>query len=70
MNTLERSFFDRRSGKDRRRKLKLDYFFYRGQDRRDLTNRRTKSERREAWVRVSKWSSVCLRDIKLSKYLG
>ena len=70
MYALKRSFFDRRSGKDRRRKIKLDYFLYKGKDKRSVIDRRAQSERREEWVRVSRWSSVCLREIKLSKFLS
>ena len=70
MHTIERDFLDRRSGKDRRRKIKLNYFLYKGSEKRNLAERRSQTERREDWVKVSKWSSVCLRDIKLAKFLS
>ena len=70
MFETKRHFFDRRSVKDRRRKIKLAYFSYKGPERRNLKERRLQAERRQDWVRVSRWSSVCLREIKLSKFIG
>ncbi len=70
MYTTERNISDRRSVKDRRRKIKLAYFSYKGPERRNIKERRLQAERRDDWVRVSKWSSVCLLNIKLSKLLG
>ena len=70
MHAIKRDFFDRRSGKDRRRKFKLDYFLYKGSEKRSLEERRSQAERREGWVKISKWSSVCLADIKLAKFLS
>ena len=69
MYAIKRDFSDRRSGKDRRRRLKLDHFLYKGPEKRSLDERRALAERREGWVKISKWSSVCLRDIKLGKFL-
>ena len=66
MFVTKRKFFDRRSVKDRRRKIKLAYFSYKGSERRNMKERRSQAEKRDGWVRVSRWSSVCLRDIKLS----
>jgi hypothetical protein len=34
-----------------------------------LHNRRSQEERRDGWVRVSKWSSVYMRDLKIAKYV-
>ncbi len=65
----ERSNADRRSGKDRRRRFNFNRFFYRGLERRSLKERRSKVERRDGWVMVSKWSSVFLWDLKISKFL-
>ena len=65
----ERSNADRRSGKDRRRLLNLNRFFYKGLERRRLKERRSKLERRDGWVMISKWSSVFLWDLKISKFL-
>jgi hypothetical protein len=31
--------------------------------------RRTNAEKRENWVRISKWSSVPLNHLKISKYI-
>ena len=70
MYATKRDFFDRRSPKDRRRKIRLDNFLYNGMEKRIVAERRAKIERREGWVRISKWSSVCLGDIKLSKFLS
>ena len=65
-----RSKIERRSGKDRRRKLCIDRFFYKGPERRCADDRRTQTERRDGWVRSSKWSSVYLADLKISKFLS
>jgi hypothetical protein len=65
----KRSFADRRSGKDRRRRFNFNRFFYRGLEKRNLKERRSKVEKRDGWVRVSKWSSVFLWDLKISKFL-
>ena len=69
MYALKRSFNDRRSGKDRRRFISLNRFRYKGSERRALNKRRLKIERRDGWVRVSKWSSVKMQDLKIAKYL-
>lgn len=53
-----RSGIDRRTGEDRRQVMSLDYFGENGQERRSYSDRRTKGEMREGWVRVSQWSSV------------
>ena len=55
-----------RSGKDRR-----SIFSYSGQSsrRRVRGERRKNPERRKGWVRVNKWASVYLPDLKLAKYL-
>ena len=69
MYALKRDFFDRRSGKDRRRSISLHHFFYRGSERRVMQDRRSQEERRYGWVRVDKWSSVHLPDLKIAKFL-
>lgn len=69
MHEIKRDFFERRSGKDRRSLLTLRRFFYRGKERRGRLDRRSPAERRDGWVRVSKWSSACLLDLKIAKYL-
>ena len=61
---------ERRSGKDRRGIFSLHRFFYRRSERRTaLHDRRLREERRDGWVRISKWSSVDLHDLKISRYL-
>ncbi len=61
---------ERRAGKDRRRIFSLHRFFYKGSEKRKaVQDRRLQEERRDGWVRISKWSSVKLHDLKISKYL-
>ena len=69
MFALKRDFFDRRSGKDRRRSISLNRFFYKGPERRVLQVRRSQEERRNGWVRINKWSSAHLPDLKIAKFL-
>ena len=66
MSAENRSCVDRRSGKDRRKFINFHRFFYRGLDKR-TANRRFAAERRDGWVRISKWSSVYLWDLKIAK---
>ena len=61
---------ERRTGKDRRRIFSLHRFFHKGPERRKaMHDRRAQEERRDGWIRISKWSSVNLQDLKISKYL-
>ena len=69
MQLSKRAFLERRSGKDRRRIFSLHRYFYRGTERRDLNDRRVSEERRDGWVRISKWSSANLHDLKIAKYV-
>ena len=69
MSEIKRASPERRSGKNRRRIFSLHRFFYSGPERRILQDRRTPEERRDGWVRISKWSSVNLRDLKIAKYV-
>ena len=69
MSESERASPERRSGKNRRRFFSWHRLFYRGPDRRILKDRRSQLERRDGWVRISRWSSVKMRDLKLAKYL-
>jgi hypothetical protein len=55
----ERSGVDRRSGADRRRIMNIDYWLSEG-----IEQRRWR-ERRSEWIRVSQWSSVSARDLKI-----
>ncbi len=52
----KRSFFDRRSGQDRRKAYNIDYFLEGGVERRNCSNyeRRNKEEdRRKDWIKIS-----------------
>ena len=60
---------DRRSLKDRRKPYHFSRLTYRGVERRRDQKRRSQGERRAGWVRVSKWSSVYLKDLKIGKFL-
>jgi hypothetical protein len=61
---------ERRSGKDRRRIFSLHRFFYKGPERRNtIYDRRSQEERRDGWVRISKWSSVEMQSLKIAKYI-
>ena len=53
-----RSGLDRRTGEERRERVVLDHFAEEPAERRKFTERRTKGEMRDGWVRVSRWSSV------------
>jgi len=69
MYALKRNSSDSRSGKDRRRSVSLNHFFYKGPERRVMQDRRSQEERRTDWVRIDKWSSVYLPDLKIAKFL-
>ena len=69
MFALKRDIFDRRSGKDRRKNFSVRRLLYKGPDRRNLQERRTQEERRDGWVRINRWSSAYLPDLKIAKYL-
>jgi hypothetical protein len=51
-------YLDRRSGEDRRQVYDSDYFLNGGVDRRKGKDRRQQGERRDGYIRVTKWSSV------------
>ena len=65
----KRSSTDRRSIKDRRKAFNFHSLFYRGEERRSKIERRSQPEKRDGWVRVSKWSSVYLQDLKIATFL-
>jgi hypothetical protein len=69
MVTTDRAFLERRSGKERRRKMKIQRFFFKGLERRSDNDRRENEERRRGWIRVSKWSSAPLAELKIGKFL-
>ncbi len=52
-------YVDRRSGEDRRQVYDSVYWESGGIERRSVKDRRQQNERRDSYVRVSKWSSVC-----------
>jgi hypothetical protein len=61
---------DRRTIRDRRRVRNFGRFFYRGSERRDRKERRSPRERRVGWVRMGKWSSVFLEELKIARFLS
>ena len=70
MSQVLRIIPERRTGKDRRRIFSLHRFFHKGPERRKtLKDRRSHEERRDGWIRISKWSSVNLHDLKIAKFL-
>ncbi|MFZ7128479.1 MAG: hypothetical protein ACOWWM_20180 [Desulfobacterales bacterium] len=69
MQRIQREFIERRTGRERRRSFSIGRFRYSGPDRRRRDERRSPLERRDGWIRVSKWSSAPLRELKISKYL-
>ena len=69
MHAMKRNFSDRRSGKSRRRILRFYRNNYDGPNRRNRQDRRSQLERRDGYVRIDKWSSVNMHNLKISKYL-
>ncbi len=69
MYARKRNFSDRRSGKNRRRFFSLHRFHYKGPERRARQDRRSQLERRDGYIRIDKWSSVNMQDLKIAKYL-
>ncbi len=58
---LERSLNDRRGDEDRRQVYDIQMIDKLGYDRRKPSSERRKTpELRQGWMRVSKWSSVCV----------
>jgi len=55
-------YVDRRSGEDRRQVYDSGYWESVGIERRSAKDKRQQKERRDNWVKVSKWSSVCSED--------
>jgi hypothetical protein len=57
----KRSFFDRRSGQDRRKAYNIDYFLEGGRERRTSPTgerRNRDNDRRKDWIKISQWSSL------------
>jgi len=69
ISVINRSIVERRSGKDRRRIFNHGHFFFRGAKRKNLLEQRSQAERRVGWVRINKWASVYLSDLKIAKFL-
>ena len=69
MNLQNRSSIDRRSGNDRRKFPILKKLFTADPKRRIDSDRRKAPERRDGWVRTTKWSSMNLLELKISKFL-
>ena len=61
------SDMDRRSGLDRRKAHKLEYFLNGGLERRSFKERRSIKERRDGWVRVSEWTSLRFESLQAGK---
>jgi len=61
----KRSSFDRRSDHDDRRKhYDIKVVDQMGRDRRKpYSERRTSPEKRDGWIRVGQWSSICLASL-------
>ena len=73
MTMADRSPADRRSGKDRRSRIRIFGFLRKGDaldsERRSSGERRSPVERRDGWVRIGKWVGVCLDKLKIAKFL-
>ncbi len=69
MHLKDRSSIDRRSGDDRRKFPILKRLFAADPHHRETKDRRSPNERREGWVRMTKWSSMNLSKLKISKFL-
>lgn len=63
-----REFIERRGSVNRRRLSLISRLGYSGPNRR-RRERRSIEERREGWIRVTKWSSAPLKDLKIAKFL-
>jgi len=71
MPEIRRAALERRCYKDRRRIFSLQRFFYREPERRKtMHDRRSQQERRDGWVRISKWSSVEMHSLKIARYIN
>ncbi len=68
MLKTQRDFIERRGGRDRRKRFRLSRSRYSIPDRR-RRDRRDPEERREGWIRISKWSSAPLEKLKIAKFL-
>ena len=65
----KRSYFDRRSGEDRRSTYNIDYFLEGGTERRNNPTRgrrRKEKDRRKDWIKISQWSSLNIADEEIN----
>jgi hypothetical protein len=69
MSKIERTFQERRSGKGRRKFFSLGRFRHKGLEQRTQKDQRSQQERREGYIKIGKWSSVKMQDLKLAKFL-
>ena len=69
MFEIERASAERKSGKDRRRFFSLGRLRCKGPEKRVQQDRRSQQERRDGYVKIGKWSSAKMQDLKLAKYL-
>ena len=69
MTLIHRESSERRCGKDRRKIISLHRLLYKGPEKRNHRERRLQPERRDGWVRISKWASVEIKGLKISKYI-
>jgi hypothetical protein len=60
---------ERRSWEDRRAVFSKGRFLQRRIMKKNFKERRSQAERRVGWVRVNKWSSVYLWNLKIAKFL-
>ncbi|MCU0592160.1 MAG: hypothetical protein MUC57_11900 [Desulfobacterales bacterium] len=62
---VKRSGVERRSGADKRRRAHRVYFLEGGRERRRADDdRRQNGERRDGWLQIEKWRSICVFDSK------
>ena len=68
--TDKRAGFDRRCSSDGRRLFESCSPFYKGPEKRKQKDRRSRTEQRISWVRVSNWSSKNLESFEKLLNLG
>lgn len=69
MNRERRSMKDRRGGKERRRIFSMQRLFFNDVEKRGGELRKDTHDRRHGWVRLGRWSSAHLADLKIGKFL-
>ena len=68
MSASDPTIVERRSWEDRRAVFRQGRFLRR-QIKKIFKKRKSQAERRLGWVRVNKWSSVYLWNLKIAKFL-